>query len=204
MDDKNTSDQRQNPRIAGVSGQSRHRYRRKILADLSFRSPIRIPAPHSAKSRSQDHTFLANTSYGLELQAAPNRMEKLHFFLAEWWIRINYHAAHLLIDHRSRKGGWLGRICQTFLDFEETEESKIFENEAFEFWKVTVERLLRLAVDLSEERWEEFFDGCIDAGNVKLGDAVHAVGNRMDSGPYVDYNRFLELRTIQQEPSNGA
>ncbi len=61
MDDKNTSDQRQNPRIAGVSGQSRHRYRRKILADLSFRSPIRIPAPHSAKSRSQDHTFLANT-----------------------------------------------------------------------------------------------------------------------------------------------
>ncbi len=61
MDDKNTFDQRQNPRIAGVSGQNRHRYRRKILADLSFRSPIRIPAPHSAKSHSQDHTFLANT-----------------------------------------------------------------------------------------------------------------------------------------------
>ncbi len=29
-----------------------------------------------------------------------------------------------------------------FLDFEETEQSKIFPNEAFGFWKATVERLL--------------------------------------------------------------
>ena len=36
------------------------------------------------------------------------------------------------------------RICDTFLDFEETEESKIFPNEAFGYWKVTVERPLRL------------------------------------------------------------
>ena len=32
-----------------------------------------------------------------------------------------------------------------FMDFEETEESKIFPNEAFGYWKVTVERPLRLA-----------------------------------------------------------
>ena len=36
------------------------------------------------------------------------------------------------------------RICDTFLDFEETEESKIFPNEEFGYWKVTVERPLRL------------------------------------------------------------
>ena len=36
------------------------------------------------------------------------------------------------------------RICDTFLDFEETEESKIFPNAAFGYWKVTVERPLRL------------------------------------------------------------
>lgn len=36
------------------------------------------------------------------------------------------------------------RICDTFLDFKETEESKIFENEAFGYWKVTVERPLRI------------------------------------------------------------
>src|SRR2546425_258089 len=36
------------------------------------------------------------------------------------------------------------RICDTFLAFEETEQSKIFPNNAFGYWKVTVERPLRL------------------------------------------------------------
>ena len=36
------------------------------------------------------------------------------------------------------------RICDTFLAFEETEHSKIFPNAAFGYWKVTVERPLRL------------------------------------------------------------
>jgi type I restriction enzyme M protein len=38
----------------------------------------------------------------------------------------------------------IGRICDTFLAFEETEQSKIFPNAAFGYWKVTVERPLRL------------------------------------------------------------
>ena len=38
----------------------------------------------------------------------------------------------------------IARICQTFLDFEETEQSKIFENDAFGYWKVVVERPLRI------------------------------------------------------------
>jgi type I restriction enzyme M protein len=36
------------------------------------------------------------------------------------------------------------RICDTFLAFRETEQSKIFPNAAFGYWKVTVERPLRL------------------------------------------------------------
>ena len=36
------------------------------------------------------------------------------------------------------------RICDTFLAFEENEQSKIFDNAAFGYWKVTVERPLRL------------------------------------------------------------
>ena len=36
------------------------------------------------------------------------------------------------------------RICDTFLKFEETEQSRIFPNAAFGYWKVTVERPLRL------------------------------------------------------------
>ena len=37
------------------------------------------------------------------------------------------------------------RICETFLAFEESEQSKIFPNAAFGYWKVTVDRALRLA-----------------------------------------------------------
>ena len=36
------------------------------------------------------------------------------------------------------------RICDTFLAFQETEQSRIFPNAAFGYWKVTVERPLRL------------------------------------------------------------
>jgi len=39
---------------------------------------------------------------------------------------------------------YITRICDTFLAFEETEQSKIFPNAAFGYWKVTVERPLRL------------------------------------------------------------
>ncbi len=39
----------------------------------------------------------------------------------------------------------IGKICDTFLAFEETEQSKVFPNAAFGYSKVTVERPLRLA-----------------------------------------------------------
>ena len=43
------------------------------------------------------------------------------------------------------------RICRTFLEFKETPESKIFPNAAFGYWKVTVERPLRLHSQMTLE-----------------------------------------------------
>ena len=45
--------------------------------------------------------------------------------------------------------GDIERISRTFLDFKETAESKIFPNAAFGYWKVTVERPLRLHSQLT-------------------------------------------------------
>ena len=84
------------------------------------------------------------------------------------------------------------RICQTFLDFEESEESKIFENEAFGYWKVTVERPLRLAVDLSPRRCNQFFEACCDAEEEPLANVVDRVANALGPGPHLDFNAFLE------------
>ncbi len=41
------------------------------------------------------------------------------------------------------------RVCDAFLQFTESEQSKIFDNEAFGYWKVTVDRPLRLKSQLS-------------------------------------------------------
>ena len=38
----------------------------------------------------------------------------------------------------------IAHICDTFLAFEETEQSRIFDNAAFGYWKVTVDRPLRI------------------------------------------------------------
>ena len=38
----------------------------------------------------------------------------------------------------------IARICDAFLAFEETEQSRIFDNAAFGYWKVTVDRPLRI------------------------------------------------------------
>ena len=46
------------------------------------------------------------------------------------------------------------RICDTFLAFKETEQSKIFPNAAFGYWKVKVERPLRLHSQLTRQRIE--------------------------------------------------
>ncbi len=40
--------------------------------------------------------------------------------------------------------GDIERVCETFLAFEETEQSRIFDNAAFGYWKVVVERPLRI------------------------------------------------------------
>ncbi len=88
------------------------------------------------------------------------------------------------------------RICDTYLSFEQTEQSKIFPNEAFGYWKVVVERPLRRHSQLTvkavealrfasgdEELRSEFYDQLGESvfenfGSVKtqLEDLVNAYG----------------------------
>ena len=83
------------------------------------------------------------------------------------------------------------RICDTFLAFEETEESKIFPNAAFGYWKVTVERPLRLAVDLSPEQRARFRASCEEVQEEPLANLVDRVAATLSVGPHRDFNRFM-------------
>jgi len=83
------------------------------------------------------------------------------------------------------------RICDTFVAFKETEESKIFPNEAFGYWKVTVERPLRLKVDLAEERRRVFRIACVEADEEPIANVVDRVAEIVGPGPHSDFNVFL-------------
>ena len=85
------------------------------------------------------------------------------------------------------------RICDAFLAFEETEQSKIFPNEAFGYWKVTVERPLRLTVDLSPEHRQRFRAACRAAKEEPLSNVIDRVAAVLGVGPHPDFNRFMEV-----------
>ena len=86
----------------------------------------------------------------------------------------------------------ISRICDTFLKFEESEQSRIFPNAAFGYWKLTVERPLRLAVRLSPERRARFRAVCEEAGEMPLANLTDQVAARLGSGPHRDFNAFME------------
>ena len=83
------------------------------------------------------------------------------------------------------------RICDTFLAFEQTKQSKIFPNEAFGYWKVMVERPLRLRVDLDEETCETFRNQCEEADESPLANVVDRVAESIGPGPHMDFNVFM-------------
>jgi type I restriction enzyme M protein len=85
----------------------------------------------------------------------------------------------------------IDRICATFLAFEETEQSKIFPNAAFGYWKVTVERPLRLTVALTDPNRARFHATCADADEEPLANLVDRLAASLGPGPHTDYNTFL-------------
>lgn len=77
-----------------------------------------------------------------------------------------------------------------FLDFKETEQSKILPNKAFGYWKVTVERPSRLSIELSDGGCDRFRAACEEAKEGPLANLVFAVGARIGRGPFHDFNKF--------------
>ena len=182
--------------FTGKAGQGESNIRRWVIENDWLEAIVALPLNMFY------NTGIATYVWVLTNRKPTHRRGKVQLIDATKWFRP-------LRKNLGKKNCELGpedieRICRTFLDFDETEESKIFDNEAFGYWKVTVERPLRLKVDLSEERRKEFFDACIDAGDVKLRDAVHAVGERMGPGPHLDYNRFLEMVKAEMPRPGGT
>ena len=82
------------------------------------------------------------------------------------------------------------KICRTFLEFEETEQSKIFDNDAFGHWKVTVDRPLRIEGADPERAYKP--------AEIK---SLKENGERSEDGPPVI--RKIHKRGVEADPIHG-
>jgi len=84
-------------------------------------------------------------------------------------------------------------IGDTFLAFEETEQSKLFPNEAFGYWRVTVERPLRLAVSLDEATLRRFRMACKEAKEEPFASLLNQLAAKLNGASFNDFNEFRAL-----------
>ena len=100
------------------------------------------------------------------------------------------------------------RISDAFLAFEETEQSKIFPNEAFGYWKVTVERPLRIEGVDSERAYTakeiKAFKACPrprSGDNGKRSETAPPVIKKVHKGVEADPLHGLSSAVIQGKPA---
>ena len=136
------------------------------------------------------NTGIATYIWVLSNRKAESRKGKVQLIDATSWFKP-------LRKNLGKKNCVLGpddinRICDSFLNCEENEQSKIFPNAAFGYWKVTVERPLRLKAELSANAQRRFAKMCAEAADEPLIGVVEAVTERLGEGPHLDFNCFIE------------
>ena len=122
--------------FTGAAGQGESNIRRWIIENDWLEAIVALPLNMFY------NTGIATYVWVLTNRKPEHRQGKVQLIDATEWYRP-------LRKNLGKKNCELGeediqRICDTFLTFEESEQSKIFDNAAFGYWKVAVERPLRL------------------------------------------------------------
>jgi len=123
--------------FTGDAGQGESNIRRWIIENDWLEAIVALPLNMFY------NTGIATYIWVLSNRKPENRKGKVQLIDAtEWYkpLRKNLGKKNCELSEVD-----ITRVCDTFLAFEETEQSKIFENSALGYWKVTVERPLRLA-----------------------------------------------------------
>ena len=169
--------------FTGDAGQGESNIRRWVIENDWLEAIVALPLNMFY------NTGIATYIWVLGNRKAAHRQGKVQLIDATQWsrpLRKNLGDKNCELSDED-----IRRICHAFLAFEETEQSKILPNEAFGYWKVTVERPLRLTVELSPERLRSFRDACGGAKEKPLANVVDRVGAKLGRGPHPDFNLFL-------------
>ena len=170
--------------FTGAAGQGESNIRRWIIENDWLEAIVALPLNMFY------NTGIATYIWVLTNRKPAHRRGKVQLIDATQWfkpLRKNLGKKNCELSEED-----IQRICDTFLAFEETEQSKIFPNAAFGYWKVTVERPLRLAVDLSPEPRARFRASCVEAREDPLANLVHRVAEKLGPGPHRDFNIFMD------------
>ena len=122
--------------FTGDAGQGESNIRRWIIENDWLEAIVALPLNLFY------NTGIATYVWVLTNRKPEHRRGKVQLIDATGWFRP-------LRKNLGKKNCELGeddiaRICDTFLAFQESDQSKIFDNAAFGYWKVTVERPLRI------------------------------------------------------------
>jgi type I restriction enzyme M protein len=123
--------------FTGDAGQGENNIRRWIIENDWLEAIVALPLNMFY------NTGIATYVWVLTNRKAAHRKGKIQLIDATGWyksLRKNLGQKNCELSDEN-----INEIIRTFLDFKETEQSKIFDNAAFGYWKVTVERPLRLA-----------------------------------------------------------
>jgi len=132
--------------FTGDAGQGESNIRRWIIENDWLEAIVALPLNMFY------NTGIATYVWVLSNRKAESRRGKVQLIDATQWF-------HPLRKNMGKKNCELSAddiklICDTFFAFKETEQSKIFPNAAFGYWKVKVERPLRLHSQLTRQRIE--------------------------------------------------
>ena len=171
--------------FTGDAGQGESNIRRWIIENDWLEAIVALPLNMFY------NTGIATYIWVLSNRKPEHRQGKVQLIDATQWyrpLRKNLGSKNCELSSED-----IGRICDAFLAFEETEQSKIFPNEAFGYWKVTVERPLRLTLDLSPDLRQRFRAACRDVKEEPLANVIDRVATVLGAGPHPDFNRFMEV-----------
>ena len=173
--------------FTGDAGQGESNIRRYIIENDWLEAIIALPLNMFY------NTGIATYIWVLSNRKPEHRKGKVQLIDATQWykpLRKNLGKKNCELSEED-----IQRIVDTFLKFEETEQSKIFPNEAFGYYKVIVERPLRLQVELTEEKLNRFDEICRAQKQTPLSTFMKSVAQILGTGPHRDFNVFQQKLT---------
>lgn len=171
--------------FTGDAGQGESNIRRWIIENDWLEAIIALPLNMFY------NTGIATYIWVVTNKKPANRKGKVQLINAVDWyskLRKNFGQKNCELTNEDIK-----RIVETFLNFKEAENSKIFPNKEFGYWKITVERPLRLKVDLNEESLKRFKKICKELDEELVYTSISRITKKNNKDTFTDFNKFIEL-----------